>query len=91
MVKVVLSQGFSHDMRAGVGANSTHRRASVPTKYRPSETACRWCGQPAGVVPLCSPACFRLAEWAGWFDPRRLWEKRNMKVETVLLRALEGA
>jgi hypothetical protein len=49
---------------------------------------CRWCAQPAGVVPLCSAVCFRLAVWAGWFEPRRLWARQNSKLvaktETVI-------
>ena len=41
---------------------------------------CRWCGRAfAGVVPLCSPACFRLALWIGWFDAKRLWARENSK------------
>jgi hypothetical protein len=42
---------------------------------------CRWCGRSfAGVVPLCSAACFRLAAWARWFDPERLCARRNSKL-----------
>jgi hypothetical protein len=49
---------------------------------------CRWCGRSfTGVVPICSPGCFRLALWIGWFDPKRLWERQNSqlvaKTETV--------
>jgi hypothetical protein len=41
---------------------------------------CRWCGRTfAGVVPLCSAACFRLAAWVGWFDAQRLCVRRNSK------------
>ena len=40
---------------------------------------CRWCAQPAGIVPLCSAVCFSLAAWAGWFDPRRLWERARQR------------
>jgi hypothetical protein len=53
---------------------SKSRRPAVPG------TRCRWCAQPAGVVPLCSAACFRLAAWAGWFDPARLWARQNSKL-----------
>ena len=42
---------------------------------------CRWCGRNfAGVVPLCSATCFRLAAWVGWFDPARLWARQNSKL-----------
>ena len=41
---------------------------------------CGWCGRSfAGVVPICSPGCFRLALWVGWFDPARLWARENSK------------
>jgi hypothetical protein len=42
---------------------------------------CRWCGRSfAGVVPICSPGCFRLALWVGWFDAKRLWARGNNKL-----------
>jgi hypothetical protein len=42
---------------------------------------CRWCGRSfAGLVPICSSGCFRLALWVGWFDAKRLWALRNSKL-----------
>jgi hypothetical protein len=54
------------------------------------ETRCRWCGRSfAGVVPLCSPGCFRLALWVGWFDAKRLWARRNSKLVAETHREIE--
>ena len=32
-----------------------------------------------GDVPVCSAQCFRVAAWVGWWDAKRLWEKRKEK------------
>jgi hypothetical protein len=43
-------------------------------------TQCRWCGQPAGSVPLCSGPCFRIALWCGWFEPAKLYARGNSQL-----------
>src|SRR5262249_36748695 len=38
---------------------------------------CEWCGRPTAIVPLCSAACWRMAVWASWFEPARLWNQQG--------------
>jgi hypothetical protein len=55
----------------------TDRIARLDAERREAD---RWCGRNfAGVVPLCSATCFRLAAWVGWFDAQRLWARHNSK------------
>jgi len=43
---------------------------------------CRWCGREVtGSVSICSAQCFRAAAWCGWWDAKRLWEKRKEKAK----------
>jgi hypothetical protein len=41
---------------------------------------CRWCGQPAGEVPICSARCFQLTSWAGWFDGNVINRRKGRKL-----------
>jgi hypothetical protein len=48
---------------------------------------CRWCSRPLlpGQPALCGVPCFRPAQWVGWFDAKRLWEKQNTAKEEVVM------
>jgi hypothetical protein len=43
---------------------------------------CRWCGRPTpGPARACDVRCFGLMRFAGWFEPARLWARKNSKSE----------